>query len=501
MTPTPEQLAAIDRARKLTLGEMLIIKAFAGAAKTTTLTLIAQALDPAPFLYLAFNKAIAQEAGGKFSKNVVSCTTHALAFAYRPKGELRPSNYRAVEIARMFNVSYALAVAILSNFEEFCNSGSTDIKKGSAATQIKAKAWEFYGKMDRGEIPMTHSFYLKHFHLYLAGGGQLVEPFDYVCLDEGQDTNPVTWAIFKLIPGRKIIVGDQHQSIYAFRGAIDALDLPASPRIHVLALSTTFRCRPQVVDQANWVLSTFKREPVRIVSGNNQEVNPSEFKTKAIISRTNSTLIEYIDALPEFNLTRPPEVMFECLLALYNWMADEPDKISKQYRFLTDFKDEVALKEYIEEVGDLELKQSCKQLARLGGKVTYLFAKSKALWKKNGSYSTTLTTAHSSKGLEFDEVELMPDFPSFVEVLAGLIKERTVSSPEAFFTSRHQDVVIAREEVNLYYVAVTRTKHRIFDQTENYELFCAGMGMRDVWEQAKALAAEEGGKGGKRRGV
>ena len=45
--------------------------------------------------------------------------------------------------------------------------------------------------------------------------------FDYILIDEYQDTNPIQDAIFKLIsePKYKItVVGDEDQSIYGFRG-------------------------------------------------------------------------------------------------------------------------------------------------------------------------------------------------------------------------------------------------------------------------------------------
>ncbi len=45
--------------------------------------------------------------------------------------------------------------------------------------------------------------------------------FDYVLMDELQDTNPLQWRIVNLIrsPGRFFAVGDINQSIYGFRNA------------------------------------------------------------------------------------------------------------------------------------------------------------------------------------------------------------------------------------------------------------------------------------------
>ena len=60
-TPTPEQKNIVTLAED---GKNLIINAFAGASKTTTLSLIAHALSDLGLIgmYLAFNKVTAVEA-------------------------------------------------------------------------------------------------------------------------------------------------------------------------------------------------------------------------------------------------------------------------------------------------------------------------------------------------------------------------------------------------------------------------------------------------------
>ena len=73
-TPTDEQLASLDMAMT---GQSFKIVAYAGAGKTTTLRLISENLRGRG-LYLAFNKAIATEAQGKFPPNVRCQTFHSL---------------------------------------------------------------------------------------------------------------------------------------------------------------------------------------------------------------------------------------------------------------------------------------------------------------------------------------------------------------------------------------------------------------------------------------
>ena|ERR1700730_9625263 len=74
--PTEEQLVARD---KFLTGRPLKITAFAGAGKTTTLTLLAQSRRTRG-AYLAFNKSIADETKTKFPQTVDCRTTHSIAW-------------------------------------------------------------------------------------------------------------------------------------------------------------------------------------------------------------------------------------------------------------------------------------------------------------------------------------------------------------------------------------------------------------------------------------
>ena len=80
--PTAQQQHIVDTA--LT-GQDVIVQAYAGASKTTTLTLVAEALKDKRILYVAFNKAIAVEAAEKMPSNVECRTVHSVAYANTPK--------------------------------------------------------------------------------------------------------------------------------------------------------------------------------------------------------------------------------------------------------------------------------------------------------------------------------------------------------------------------------------------------------------------------------
>jgi superfamily I DNA/RNA helicase len=76
ITPTAEQKAAVD---VFAAGHDLALVAGAGTGKTATLVQMAAATKKRG-LYVAFNKAIAQDADRRFGSNVTCRTSHSIAF-------------------------------------------------------------------------------------------------------------------------------------------------------------------------------------------------------------------------------------------------------------------------------------------------------------------------------------------------------------------------------------------------------------------------------------
>jgi DNA helicase-2/ATP-dependent DNA helicase PcrA len=83
------------------------------------------------------------------------------------------------------------------------------------------------------------------------------EQFEHVLVDEYQDTNRLQAAIIRLMTERKgnlMVVGDDCQAIYSFRGATvkNILDFPQQyPGCQVHRLETNYRSIPQVLEIAN----------------------------------------------------------------------------------------------------------------------------------------------------------------------------------------------------------------------------------------------------------
>jgi DNA helicase-2/ATP-dependent DNA helicase PcrA len=103
--------------------------------------------------------------------------------------------------------------------------------------------------------------------LYFAvRDGVTLPKFDFVFVDEAQDTNPVQRAILRKImkpTSRLVAVGDPAQAIYGFRGADSgALDLLAKEfQCKRLPLSITYRCPTSVVRYAQQWVSHIEARP------------------------------------------------------------------------------------------------------------------------------------------------------------------------------------------------------------------------------------------------
>ncbi|WP_280413490.1 UvrD-helicase domain-containing protein [Nocardia asiatica] len=102
--PTAEQQLIIDAART---GRNLVVQAGAGTGKTSTLKMVSRALADRRALYVAYNRATADEARASFPENVTVKTAHGLAYAavggdyrHRLNGPRQPAR-RAAELLEM----------------------------------------------------------------------------------------------------------------------------------------------------------------------------------------------------------------------------------------------------------------------------------------------------------------------------------------------------------------------------------------------------------------
>ncbi|ENM7340140.1 UvrD-helicase domain-containing protein, partial [Escherichia coli] len=261
LTPTDEQSAIIHWQ-----GQKLVVNAFAGTGKTSTLVQYALANPDSRMLYLAYNRAVRDEAERKFPFNVECKTSHQLAWSRFGKHYQNRlvARLRITDVARKLNTRHWLLVRLaLSSLNQFLCSADKepgpqhlpdeDARAGTDVSAILQAVQVLWYEMSRpdGTFPVTHDTYLKLFQL---SSPDLSRRWDTILFDEAQDANPVTSALVLSQSCRVILVGDRYQQIYRFRGADNALSHPALNDADCLWLTQSFRFGPSVARMANLLL-------------------------------------------------------------------------------------------------------------------------------------------------------------------------------------------------------------------------------------------------------
>lgn len=262
--PTPEQQRVA--AHRPVPGQTVVINAYAGCGKSTVLKLLSEANLERKITYICFNAANAAEARRKFPKHVDCRTTHSLARRVieprYPAGKIG-NNLRPREVADLLSVSQTDGSVIRDTLNNFlCSSDEEILPRHVRASGMDQeiivhnakKLWTMM-KDPKSDVPLSHDGYLKIFCLECPDLDA-----DVILLDEAQDTNPVV-ADYLLAQRARgcavVLVGDTHQSIYGFRGAMNSMEkfLKEDKSSVRFELTTSFRLTPQVAEIASKLLN------------------------------------------------------------------------------------------------------------------------------------------------------------------------------------------------------------------------------------------------------
>lgn len=463
---------------------LLIIVAFAGTGKTTILVESAKRVSGLK-LYLVFNASMQAEAKEKFAgTNTTVVTINSLAYQYTVQeyGLTLKKSYKAREISDLYKTDYLTAQIALRIFDNYCNSGLIAFATNNEDPPYML-AKQIFEDMMLKRIAVTHNFYLKMFHLLLVSKKISSMPFySMILLDEAQDTNDVTLAIFYLLKAKqKVLVGDQHQQIYSFRGSVNAINKIADAQIHYLTKS--FRFNSVIANKATSFLKKFKNEPLSLIG---TEPANNHCATRAIISRSNGELIKNIKNYTKeglyFKTIRNPKEIFGLSLNLKKLIKNE--KLDDDFRYLYNFKkdfkkthenidDENSFFDFLEQgpcKNDAEMLSALK--AAKIKELEMLFEISVKNFERKDETFYYLTTAHTAKGLEWDSVTICNDFRVLKAIGEfftdkGISHAKVVQSNMSYldYFLKHCKEQKYIDELNLYYVAMTRARKDLIDQT------------------------------------
>lgn len=429
---TDEQIAIFDAGRTTT--DNLMVEAYAGCGKTSTLEALESHLPKRQRLYLVFNKKNADEAklrmsgltevrtfnslGNKiwsdtqYRKMVVNAkktgdilreiinespkaaqaeiwaswaiitdgVSRAKAFGYAPEGA--PGNPTPL----------CTRSALHAHMDEIPDDLAADLIDAVLIRSIKQS---FLGRVDYND------------QVYMPALWKVrVAPVPTVMVDEYQDLSPVNHALLaKVVGGSRLIgVGDPFQNIYGFLGA-SAGGMASAKQTYsmtTLPLSTSFRCPSEIVRHVHWRVPRFRalRTGGRVHAP--PELGASDIpEGSAIICRNNAPLFRL--AVRFFTLGRSvtiaggdigPRIVgtmrklgsdtltrAQVLSAIDEWLAERLMAESKSAQDIAD-----CMRVFAEKGSDL------------GQALSY------ANHILNASGHIYLTTGHKAKGLEWTDV-------------------------------------------------------------------------------------------------
>ena len=480
MKPTKEQTKAITEFE--TERDVKVI-AYAGAGKTSTLVKMAEADDTRGGLYLAFNKRIAEEADAKFPFNVRCSTAHSLAcreMRRRYDGgklfknprmidtnigvfgkDLKPGHCREL-------VARTLRYFMQSNDMEISAKHVPNLEKmGFVVSKAAAKALKdqivsntehVWAKMinQRDPFPMGHDGYLK-----LWAMSKPAIPTDVLFVDEAQDLNPVLLGVIERQMCQVVSVGDSHQQIYEWRGAVDALDKLEGKACR---LTQSFRFGATVAAEANRILRLLgETKPLKglgadgMVEGYSRD-DEDETPVDAILCRSNGGVIgrtaEALDGGREVFIPGGVSELLSWVLDAEKLQEGRPASPGELMAFTT--WEEV--KEFSDSVDGSHLAVFVRLVEKFGTDDLRRILNSVLKTPKPGAL--TISTTHKAKGLEWDSVKVDEDF---------MIGRKNNDDGNG-------KVKVTKAQCRLLYVAMTRAKtflsipHGIVREYQNAEI-------------------------------
>lgn len=441
MTPTHEQLAIIDAAKNTT--DNLLISALAGAAKTSTLILVAESLKSVPTLCLAFNKKIAEEMKERLPGNCEAMTLNSLG--HRAWGSALGKRL-ILDTSKTYNLLTAHITSFRGDDKSLAYERFNELMQ--AVDFAKTRGWIPEGTFTYAKRLLTDDEYsailpeeLSDFefdlvrkivgesiHQSLQGtidfNDQILMPtlfpnasftlFPLVLVDEAQDLSELNHKMLQKLAKKRIIaVGDACQAIYAFRGASTSSmkDLKDRFQMKEFTLSISFRCPIAVVKAAQWRAPHMrwpewaKEGTVRTLTSWNVHDLPDN---AAIICRNNAPLFR--QALALLKARRYPQL-------IGNDIGKNLLKIMKKFGSSSMPKAEVienivkwkmAKLAKTRSPGSIHDQADCMLLfAEEGDNLGDALAYAEHIFNARGPIQ--LMTGHKSKGLEFDHVYILDE--------------------------------------------------------------------------------------------
>ena len=438
-------------------------------------------------VYCAYNKSIATETQEKLPKGVQAKTLHSLGMNYVRKhfGRIKVSadqnSYRMKDLLgykveeRMskehFNLTQKVCkvVGLLKNF-------MLDGSKEDVVQLVNHFGIDVNGSMDQIqkfaprllEMACEESNGVKYIDfddmIYLpAKLGIVTQDFDLMIVDEAQDLNPAQHELVCAAAKQVVMVGDDKQAIYGFRGSdSDSINNCVKKleglggTVKEFPLNVTWRCPKSHVEAVNHIVPDLQAAP-NAIEGEIHNIKLKDItkhlsgSKSLVMCRVNAPICQLafrlirdgipcriqgrdfgaglISLIKKLNKDDVPDLMQE----LEDYRQKELNRIAKQKQFNSDMA--------MQNVNDkcdciIYLSEGLSTSKELIARIEDLFSE-----ERRGD-QVLLSSGHRAKGLEAEDTFIL--------------------NPELLPHPMAQQPWEVEQEMNLYYVMHTRSMNRKF---------------------------------------
>ena len=405
----------------------MIIRARAGAAKTTTLRLLVDA-NKSRSIYLAFNKAIVMEARKRMNARCNVMTLNGIGHQTLARGIphklhldtrkmfklLQEAGYRGkdfAEVLRALRLSkhHGFVPACpqsLINEEEFFSRLDMEFSLGTRTTIREAINNSYFMALQDGVIDFDDQILIPTLKRMTFPTAPVI------FIDEAQDLSAINQQMLKMIAGigsRLVAVGDDAQAIYGFRGADENSmnNLQDRFRMEPHKLTMTFRCSREVTRHANWRTGDMRHAPGAAKGAvfHNLYLNMKDIPAgTAILCRNNAPLLRLTLRMLHAGMvpTYLGRDVLEELIRTLEKITNKHTSKEQAMELIDAWEEE---KKWTWKSGNIiEDKAECMRLFfRDSDNAGEAIARIRALQHTKGN-DVILSTIHKSKGAEYDHV-------------------------------------------------------------------------------------------------